>query len=121
MKTCIISAIEAGNDALEIPLAYKDDHFVDTGGLKCRFMSVAGKKCFVVEHEYIGINMTMGQKLLEFRQPLNLGTDITGQVWLRRDSNPFEFPGWSYMVLSRQGTPLIIAEGSPGGNGSSPS
>lgn len=91
MQTCMLEVIATAGEASTTPLTYKGEYFVHPDGLNVRLISVDGQDLLVFGD--IRVNMIMGQKLEELEHPLSLETDITGQAWLRRDSNPFELHG----------------------------
>ncbi|MHB8896129.1 MAG: serine hydrolase domain-containing protein [Candidatus Geothermincolia bacterium] len=83
-----LTVIKNGVESSPAALAYRDGNLYTAAGGQFKLISAAGRDMLIAAVD--GGYMTMGQRLTSISNPQALGTNIDGQVWLRRNVKPFE-------------------------------
>jgi CubicO group peptidase (beta-lactamase class C family) len=77
----------------EVPVAtltYRDGHFYSPDDSRFSFLTVNGHHLLMVSIFNQVVEMPIGQQLSKLDEPLNLGIDVDGKRWLRRNVLPGE-------------------------------
>ncbi len=89
-NVCFMSSLgTTGTWSAPYPLAYRDGYF-DAGTTHISFATVDGQNYMLMSVDCNTAYIVGGQQLKQLDNPLSLGVDINGAVWLRRNVAPYE-------------------------------
>lgn len=73
-----------------LTLTYGDGYFHKPDGKRYYFISDDGVEYLAAVYDVFGVDVIVFEKLPELDRPVELGIDVDGRRWLRRDISPYE-------------------------------
>ena len=98
--TVNVSTLEEKGEVPVLTLSYRDGYFYNPDGYRFSFLSVDGIDLLTTSVFNQVVEMVTGQRLSELDEPLELGIDIDGKRWLRRNVLPGEAVNPQHIVSS---------------------